>query len=530
MKRRFVIPIFALLFTAGAMTTVYALPNGTYGYTCNSCHAQSGSPKGVNDTTPPVITNFIIPATSNTLTVPITAFSVTNQFQGVNVQGGLMYLLTESSQTPSSSDANWSPNPPARYTFATEGTKTLYARAMDGALNISSPVSGIVNIALPVANRPPVANAGPDKTVFVRDTIVLDGSGSTDADSNPLTYKWSLAVPQGSTATLSNPGAVTPSFTADRPGQYVAQLVVNDGTVDSSPDTVTITTGNSPPVANAGPDQTASFGDTVNLNGTGSTDVDEDILSYSWAIISMPLGSNAVLSDPTSPTPAFVVDLDGDYTVQLVVNDGTVDSSPDTVTITTGNSAPVAEAGPSQMAAVGDTVNLDGTGSSDVNGDTLSYSWAIISMPSGSTAVLSDPASATLNFVADLEGEYIAQLIVNDGAVDSSPDTITVTVTPAGEPPVVESPVPDADNTCTVYKDKAMEYKSKFAAIKERFEESERAKNRRNQSYYGEVFKRYKKAYNQSVESYENCMEGGGTDYHRDGHHDTDGDHERDDD
>jgi hypothetical protein len=437
MKRRFVIPIFALLFTAGAMTTVYALPNGTYGYTCNSCHAQSGSPKGVNDTTPPVITNFIIPATSNTLTVPITAFSVTNQFQGVNVQGGLMYLLTESSQTPSSSDANWSPNPPARYTFATEGTKTLYARAMDGALNISSPVSGIVNIALPVANRPPVANAGPDKTVFVRDTVVLDGSGSTDADSNPLTYKWSLAVPQGSTATLSNPGAVTPSFTADRPGQYVAQLVVNDGTVDSSPDTVTITTGNSPPVANAGPDQTASFGDTVNLNGTGSTDVDEDILSYSWAIISM---------------------------------------------------------------------------------------------PSGSTAVLSDPASATLNFVADLEGEYIAQLIVNDGAVDSSPDTITVTVTPAGEPPVVESPVPDADNTCTVYKDKAMEYKSKFAAIKERFEESERAKNRRNQSYYGEVFKRYKKAYNQSVESYENCMEGGGTDYHRDGHHDTDGDHERDDD
>jgi hypothetical protein len=462
--------------------------------------------------------------------VPITSFSVTNQFQGVNVQGGLMYLLTESSQTPSSSDPNWSPNPPASYTFATEGMKTLYARAMDGALNISSPASAMVNIVLPVANRPPVANAGPDKTVFVGDTVVLDGSGSTDADGNALTYKWSLTVPQGSTATLSNPGAVNPSFTADRPGQYVAQLVVNDGTVGSNPDTVTITTGNSPPVADAGPDQTASVGDTVTLDGTGSTDVDEDILTYSWSIISTPSGSGALLSDPSSPTPTFVVDLLGDYIVQLIVNDGTVESSPDTITITTGNSAPVAEAGPSQTAAVGDTVNLDGTGSKDVNGDTLTYSWSIISMPSGSGALLSDPVSPTPAFVADLEGEYIVQLIVNDGALDSSPDTISVTVTLVKEPPVIESPEPDTDNTCNKYKEKAMEYKSNFVAIKERFEESERAKNRRNQSYYGEIFKRYKKAYHESVENFEDCMEGGGTADYRDGHHDRDAHHERDDD
>jgi hypothetical protein len=138
--------------------------------------------------------------------------------------------------------------------------------------------------------------------------------------------------------------------------------------------------------------------------------------------------------------------------------------------------------------------------------------------------------SPTPAFVADLEGEYIVQLIVNDGALDSSPDTISVTVTLVKEPPVIESPEPDTDNTCNKYKEKAMEYKSNFVAIKERFEESERAKNRRNQSYYGEIFKRYKKAYHESVENFEDCMEGGGTADYRDGHHDRDAHHERDDD
>jgi len=405
---------------------------------------------------------------------------------------------------------------------------------MDGANNISSPSSAIVNIVLPgpppPANTPPVADAGPPRTVFVGDTVVLDGSGSTDADGNPLSYSWSLTAPQGSAATLSNPAAVNPSFTADQPGQYVAQLIVNDGTANSPPDTVTITTGNSPPVANAGPDQTASLDDTVTLDGTGSTDVDEDILTYSWSIISMPVGSTAALSDPTSPTPNFVVDVDGVYVVQLVVNDGTVNSTPDSVTITTGNTAPVAEAGPNQTVAVGDTVNLDGSGSSDVNGDALTYSWSIISAPSGSMAVLSDLTSTTPDFVADLEGEYVVQLIVNDGRANSSPDTVTVTVTPVGEPPVVGQSVEQPDSTCEVYKETAMAYRSKARGIKQKYEESEKRENRRNQYYYREVFKQYKRAYNQTVEDYENCVEGSGTDYRGDGHHRRGGDHETDDD
>ena len=66
------------------------------------------------------------------------------------------------------------------------------------------------------------------------------------------------------------------------------QLIVNDGSVDSTPDTVTFSTVNSKPVANAGPDQGGPAGQPVTLDGQGSTDADNDTLSYHWALITKP--------------------------------------------------------------------------------------------------------------------------------------------------------------------------------------------------------------------------------------------------
>ena len=90
-------------------------------------------------------------------------------------------------------------------------------------------------------NSPPVANAGPDQTAEVGHVVELNGSGSSDVDGDPLTYRWSLiSVPAGSGAVLDNTAAVRPRFTADRPGTYVGQLIVNDGKVDSSADTAVV--------------------------------------------------------------------------------------------------------------------------------------------------------------------------------------------------------------------------------------------------------------------------------------------------
>ena len=103
---------------------------------------------------------------------------------------------------------------------------------------------------------------------------------------------------------------------------YRAQLVVNNGVRDSQPDSVIVTVRNTPPVANAGTDQIGAIGQTVHLDGTASSDVDGDPLTFQWNFTSRPRGSRATLTSPTSAQPTFLVDRPGRYIVRLVTRDG----------------------------------------------------------------------------------------------------------------------------------------------------------------------------------------------------------------
>jgi hypothetical protein len=236
-------------------------------------------------------------------------------------------------------------------------------------------------------------------------------------------------------AALSSISAVNPSFTADLAGTYTIRLIVNDGTTNSTPASVTVTAAknNVPPTANAGLNQDVFVFDLVNLDGSGSSDPDNDPLTYSWLITSKPAGSSATLSATNVDVPSFVADLAGSYTIRLVVNDGTVDSAPATVTVTASSSnvAPTANAGIDQNVTAGNTVNLDGSGSNDPDGDLLTYSWSFTSIPTGSTATILSSTVAAPSFTADLPGSYVLKLVVNDGTVDSTPDTVTVTAAAA---------------------------------------------------------------------------------------------------
>lgn len=317
-----------------------------------------------------------------------------------------------------------------RPTFVADkaGTYTVQLIVNDGKVN-----SAASTATISTQNSIPVANPGVAQTVNVGTVVQLTGSGSTDVDGDALTYQWSFnSKPPGSLAALSNAVAVNPSFTVDRPGTYVAQLIVHDGKVNSAGVTVTISTNAvQAPTANAGVNQTVKHGASIVLRGSGA-DPQSLPLTYQWSLTTKPPASSATLTTPATATSGFSADKPGTYVAQLIVNNGYVNSSPATVTITTTNTTPVASPGTNQSAIIGSTVNLNGSTSSDADGDAISYSWTFLSKPSGSGAALSAPSSGSPSFVPDLAGLYVVQLIVRDAFTASEPATVTISVTNRG--------------------------------------------------------------------------------------------------
>ena len=102
--------------------------------------------------------------------------------------------------------------------------------------------------------------------------------------------------------------------------------------------------------------------------------------------------------------------------------DNTCKSKSETVT----NTAPVANAGVDQRIATGDLVNLNGSASSDADGDLLYYDWIFTSVPSGSSATLYAPTIVNPWFTTDLDGTYVLSLIVSDNLKNSIEDTVTI--------------------------------------------------------------------------------------------------------
>jgi hypothetical protein len=287
------------------------------------------------------------------------------------------------------------------------------------------------------ANLPPIADPGTAEPAHPGQTVDLDGSSSTDPDENyPLTYSWALLPdePSGSSAFIENATAVTPSFIPDLLGEYTVELVVTDSEgLSSEPAQLTVSTFNTPPVActsGSGADiPILLIGEIVSLDGGCSYDPEGDSFEYDWAIVSKPDESLASLVDSNSQTPSFIADVHDEtaYEIQLIVTDeyGAA-SAPDSVVASFENLPPVADAGGNQDVFVWAIVYLDGSLSDDPNNDWLSFHWSMVSAPNTSVAVLDDPGAIRPMFTADLPGEYVISLVVNDGFVDSEPDNITI--------------------------------------------------------------------------------------------------------
>ena len=311
--------------------------------------------------------------------------------------------------------------------------------AFIGVLALCASLSGCgggTTTATATTNVAPTANPGASQNVLVGAVVSMDGSASKDPDGGTLTFKWTLiGKPVGSAATLTNSSYPNPKFTADLAGNYVLSLVVNDGKKDSAVASVSVTatTANAAPVANAGSNQSVTIGSTVTLDGTASSDANNDSLTYKWTLQSKPSNSSATLSSLTSAKPTFKADLAGTYVATLVVNDGKANSDVAVVSVlaSVANSLPVAKAGATQNVVVGTSVTLDGTGSTDANGDLLTYKWSLLYKPTGSLASLASATSSKPTFTADTVGTFVVSLVVNDGKADSAEVSSTTVIAEA---------------------------------------------------------------------------------------------------
>jgi hypothetical protein len=365
------------------------------------------------------------------------------------------------SEKPAGSTAVLSSTTALRPTFTADviGSYKISLVVSDGKL--TSLNDATVTVVAAITNSAPVADAGAKQNVVLGARVMLDGTASTDADlTDPRIYRWALQVPKGSnsTATLSDPTSPRPTFVADKLGDYIATLWVSDGKVESSPVQVIVTSSleNTPPTARAGDDQTVKLSTTaitVYLDGTNSTDPENDKLTYKWAWMSYPSSLTAAPTlSATSPKPSFQPTAAGSYVLTLTVNDGKKDSEPDPVTITvnaaTTNTAPVAVVGPDQYVPVSSTnkITLSGSGSYDNDAGetaTLTYKW-YLSRPAADTTSTPSPFSTSANptFYAPTAGVYVASLVVTDAnGKDSTVSQTRITASTANSPPVANAGV-----------------------------------------------------------------------------------------
>ena len=245
-------------------------------------------------------------------------------------------------------------------------------------------------------------------------------------------------------------------FTATAIDRFTGQMRSVDGIGPPIGENITfffdfLTQENRPPVADAGTNQAVTVSTTVSLDGSNSFDPDFDPLSYAWSISTAPTGSTTTITNPTGVTATLTPDLAGEYRIRLTVSDGELRAT-DEVTIlvsTTNepvNSPPTANAGLDQTVTAGDAAALDGTASSDPDGDTLSYIWMLTSTPAGSTATLTSTTTATTNFTADLAGEYHASLTVSDEELTDTDAVVITAEAPAVPTVTLDSNIPGTFN------------------------------------------------------------------------------------
>ncbi|QCC50411.1 glucodextranase DOMON-like domain-containing protein [Halapricum salinum] len=254
------------------------------------------------------------------------------------------------------------------------------------------PVANLVSGEAPSSGSPPTAAATADPgSVYGGEEVTLDASDATDPDGQTLSFQWTQT--SGPEVSLSNASSAQATFTApevdaETTMEFEVEVSDPDGNAATASASVTVQF-NAAPTADAGESVTASPGDSVTLDGSGSSDPEGGSLTYEW---SQTGGPDVELSDSTAASPSFTApDLDSTSTLtfELTVEDGQGKTATATVEVTvevetTTTTMPTEEPTTDEPTTDEPTTESgDGDGGSDDTGSGFGPGFGVVSAAVG---------------------------------------------------------------------------------------------------------------------------------------------------
>ena len=272
------------------------------------------------------------------------------------------------------------------HTYTTAGTYTV-SLTVTNTSNLTATASTTATIAA----QPPVANAGGAYSGKTETALTFNGSGSSDPQGEALTYAWNFG--DGATGT-----GVNPTHTYTVPKTYTVSLTVTNTSNLTATASTTAIIAAQPPVANAGGPYTGGVGAVITFSGYGSSDPQNETLTYAWNFGDGTTG--------TGVSPSHTYTAPQTYPVSLTVtNTSNLSATASTTAIIAGQS-PAANAGGPYTGGIGTIISFSGSRSNDPQGEALTYAW---SFGDGTTGTGVSPTHAYTTL-----GTYTVSLTVTD--------------------------------------------------------------------------------------------------------------------
>jgi len=345
------------------------------------------------------------------------------------VEGANLYVEANKASLIWTPDFNIVQHPETEKTFAF----TVSATDIYGATTYKT-----VNVKVIDVNRNPVLSVYPENIEELAGKTIELTVIASDEDNDQIT----VTVDNSNFEVIDNKYIWRTKLSDAGINPYIVTFTASDnfgGTAYAS-SMIKLTSAiseNQLPVASFTYPSEAFVGEEVTFDASSSIDQDGEIIRYEWET-----GDGNTLF---SKIVNYIYTIKGQFTIKLTVTDdnGATSTIEKIINIITRgeNQTPLANAGSDQTVEIGTAVTLDGSASSDPNGDELSYSWTQLT---GKTVSLTDSTAESPRFMANELGIYIFELVVTDEeGLQSTPDTVSITVLEDVITPPVETTAAD---------------------------------------------------------------------------------------